>query len=844
MSSRNPWRRAGWVLLVLCAGSSGANGSAGDDIEEARRLYATGRYFECLEKAALGAVEEPREEEWHLLRVRSQLRVGDYDRARETVLAAIRELRTSLKLLLLAHDVLLRCGEPELAREALAELAKQERAHWRYRDAENMVVRGRARLLAGADAKEVMDGLYLPAKRDEPDILAPRIAIAELALAKHDERLAASEVEEALRLEPEEAYLHYLAARAFASSDTERATRSLARALELNPRHVEALLLVVDNQVAAEAYGEAAQGLERVLDVDSELWEAWAYQAVLAHLAGEFELELLYREKAFARWKTNPGVDHLIGRELSEKYRFAEGASYQRQALALEDEFLPARFQLAQDLLRLGEEAEGWSLADEVLEDDGYNVVAYNLMVLHDVLGGYRTLERDGFVVRMDPIEAEVYGERVLGLLKAARDELAARYEVELDSPIVVEIFAEQKDFAIRTFGLPGGHGFLGVCFGDVVTMQSPATPGKPLTSWEATLWHELCHAITLTKTRNRMPRWLSEGISVYEERLRESSWGQSMKPAYRQAILAGAATPLSQLSSAFLRPDGPLGLQFAYYESSLAVEHIVETYGFDALLAVLDELGEGVPINAALEHHFAPLAELDAGFDVYLRARARDFAPQATWETVEASQGDLESLLEVVKKHPSNLEALRLCAEALVAADRADEAIPLLERLLELCPAEPQADPLLARIYEELADTERELQVRLRWAARDADSLQARERLMELLEARADWETLIASAESALAIQPMLPQAHRRLARAARELGQPRAVIRAASALLALDPIDPVLAHYQIARATAELGDLEGAKREVLRALEEAPRFREAHVLLLELTDGKRGSL
>ena len=54
-------------------------------------------------------------------------------------------------------------------------------------------------------------------------------------------------------------------------------------------------------------------------------------------------------------------------------------------------------------------------------------------MVLHDVLGQYATLERDGFRVRMETREARVYGERVLDLLVAARSELEDRYRIELD---------------------------------------------------------------------------------------------------------------------------------------------------------------------------------------------------------------------------------------------------------------------------------------------------------------------------------------------------------------------------------------------------------------------------
>ena len=47
--------------------------------------------------------------------------------------------------------------------------------------------------------------------------------------------------------------------------------------------------------------------------------------------------------------------------------------------------------------------------------------------------------------------------------------------------------------------------------------------------------------------------------------------------------ILGDSFTPLSQLSSAFLAPKSPLHLQFAYFESALAVEFLVERFGLPA---------------------------------------------------------------------------------------------------------------------------------------------------------------------------------------------------------------------------------------------------------------------
>ncbi|MHC4146874.1 MAG: gluzincin family metallopeptidase [Planctomycetota bacterium] len=136
----------------------------------------------------------------------------------------------------------------------------------------------------------------------------------------------------------------------------------------------------------------------------------------------------------------------------------------------------------------------------------------------------------------MDEHEADVYGDEVLELLRQAKAELCRKYGLELKQPVTVELFGDQQDFAVRTFGMPGGDGFLGVCFGNVITANSPRA-GRP-TNWKAMLWHEFCHVVTLNLTHNKMPRWLSEGISVYEELQRDPTWGQRMDPQYRRPHL------------------------------------------------------------------------------------------------------------------------------------------------------------------------------------------------------------------------------------------------------------------------------------------------------------------
>src|SRR5205814_5332321 len=128
----------------------------------------------------------------------------------------------------------------------------------------------------------------------------------------------------------------------------------------------------------------------------------------------------------------------------------ADGAAYERQALRNDPDFLPAKAQLAQDLLRLGEETEGWKLTQAVQKEDAYDVQAYNLVALHDTMAKFTSITNRDFLVRMSVHEAAVYGPQVLALLSQAKSNLSAKYGLEPRRPVIVEIFPEQKDFAVR----------------------------------------------------------------------------------------------------------------------------------------------------------------------------------------------------------------------------------------------------------------------------------------------------------------------------------------------------------------------------------------------------------
>ncbi|OAI57127.1 hypothetical protein AYO47_08305, partial [Planctomyces sp. SCGC AG-212-M04] len=754
--------------------------------------------------------------------------------------AAFRTSPQSVRLRWLGRDVLRFNGDNARARLMEAEIATllQQQA-WRYGDMQSQLALGEFFLAQKVDPKKVLDGIYNLLKKRAPSSVEPVIACGNLALEKQDFALAAKHFNQALKMDETSPEVHFGLARAYAESDGDRAEQEIKKTLELNKNYVPALLMVADGHIDAERYAEAAEMLGRVEAINPKHPLAASYRAVIAHVQNEPEAERRAKQLALSTWQQNPEVEHLIGRKLSQKYRFAEGAACQKRALVFDPTYTPARLQLSQDLLRLGQEEEGWKLARAVSSEDEYNVVAHNLVTLEENLAKFRTLEEDGFLVRMDAKEAEIYGDRVLDLLKRAKKTLTAKYGVELPQPVVIEMFPRQSDFAIRTFGLPGGAGFLGVCFGTVITANSPASQGEHPSCWEATLWHEFCHVVTLTKTRNKMPRWLSEGISVYEEGVENKTWGQALTPQYRQMLLGDDFVPLSELSGAFLHAKSPVHLQFAYYESALAVEYLVGAFGHDALKEVLIDLGRGLAINDALERHCATRDKLDHDFAEFARKRAGELGPKADWSEPELPRrADEATISEWLKSHPENYTALARLAQVQMSTKKWDVAIATLEKMKSLYPEDGRVYSQLATIYREQGRNREEQAVLKRLVELTNNDLGAFARLAALAAAEQDWTTMREMTNRWLAVNPLQPAVHRLAAEAAAKSGDRILEVESYQSLLALDPIDPAGLHLQLATAHEKQGQLSEARRHAILALEETPRFAAAHERLRSIVE------
>ena len=145
-----------------------------------------------------------------------------------------------------------------------------------------------------------------------------------------------------------------------------KAKEYFAKSMELNPRYVPGLVHLAEAIMSAENYDSAEKVLAEVEKVNPKLPRLWALRAAIAHLQGRYESEGESRRLALVPWNLNPEVDYTIGKQLSMHYRFTESTDYQRRALKMDAEYTPAKTQLAQDLLRLGQTDQGWEIVDNV----------------------------------------------------------------------------------------------------------------------------------------------------------------------------------------------------------------------------------------------------------------------------------------------------------------------------------------------------------------------------------------------------------------------------------------------------------------------------------------------
>ena len=642
------------------------------------------------------------------------------------------------------------------------------------------------------------------------------------------------------------------------------AERYLAMSLEANARDVAALetygLLMIRNYQE-----DAGRGyLEQALRINPESIPALSSLAALAAINEDTLAfnEILQQVNAFS--PDSADFYASVADYLGNNYRFTEAVGYARRAIERDPEHWHAHTVLGGNLVRLGLEDEGKQHLELAFDNDPFNVMTSNMLQVFDVLEGYATLESEHFRVNMSHRDAQILWPYMEPLLEESWDRLVQKYQFEPEVPVVIQVFERTEDFAVRSVGLPDIGPLVGICFGKVVTLISPDTLSA---NWQEIVWHELVHVFTLQMTENKMPRWLSEGISTWEERQARPEWGRRLGLELVRAVQQDRLLPVSNLNAGFTGANSNADLSFAYFQSYLVVEYIAEHFGFEKLRELILEYAEVRPESEMFADVFGiDMQTFDAGFRTWIQQRVDDINVYVHVEdgpdegaghghgvrennsAVLAELYNNESLKQHmqgrVQREPRDFQAHLQLGIVLFREQEYDQAIVHLQTAKAILPdyaGYPSPSLVLSQVYEAQGNTVammQELEVMLENQQHDFASAL---KLADASMAAGDLEKADYYIDRALSVNPYRPEIHQTSAQLAQRQGDTQRAVQEFEVLVTLDQRDPVDTQTNLAGAYLDNRQISEARQTVLRALEVAPGYERAQDILLRAVEQAR---
>ncbi|MEX0912170.1 MAG: tetratricopeptide repeat protein, partial [Gemmatimonadota bacterium] len=826
------------AVLLLAALLLPAPACAQQSAEDAASALEQGRYDDAIEIGSAVLRSASDNEVARRAVVRALLEVGRYDEAAENA-AGLPNLRGE------AHRARGRLAEAEAAfREAIeadgpdrlsAELNLAELLYDRGERGETVErfdafidVYNRRSDLSSRDLIAVGDAVrYLGVSRPElfqdavmaydeaiaadPRGIEPHIRLAELFLEKYNSTEAHAALEDAAAINPRHPRVLLAQARANTfDGDRGAGVRLALESLEINSNLVPARTFLAHRLLDEEDYDGAEVELERALEVNPASLDALSTIAALHFLRNDLDRYEEVRRRVVELNPSYAGL-HVTVAELAAQHRmYAEAARLAEEATQIDPIHWPAFAARGLNQFRLGRIEEARASLERSFEGDPYNVWIKNNLDLLDTFAEYDNPTLTGFELMLHQDEAELLLPYLEVAAVEAHAELAERYGDESRGDIRIELYPRSADFSVRTVGL-AGLGALGVSFGDVLALDSPSAREPGTYNWLTTLWHEMAHTVAMGVSDNRVAKWFTEGLSVLEERRARPGWGHPVTPEFLLVYDADELPPVSRLNEGFSRPRTPQHIGHAYDMAALVGQWIEETRGFDAVIRMLHGYRDGLSTDEIFRRVLGAEPEvIDEEFDAWLRAT---HSPEAARE--------FRQLMTQGREH--------------YEAGNLPQAISSLERAGEMFPVSASGSPyaVLAQIHLEAENEDAAVAALETLTSYDETALSANLQLADLLESAGDDRGAAGALERAVWIYPFDPAPHRRLAELYSDLGEHELAVRERRAIVGLNPTDRAEALYELAQALYTAGDRDGARREVLRALEAAPSFERAQQLL-----------
>ena len=691
---------------------------------------------------------------------------------------------------------------------------------------------------------------YDEAVAADPGSLEPRVLIGELFLDKYNGPEADAALREVLERNPNHPRALLGLARAMKFNGTVGVMDQVEAALAQNENLTAARVFKARLHLEVENHDDARTELERALEVNPVSLEALSVLAASHYLRGENGEYRRIRNQVTALSPTYAELFNDVADLSVQSRKYVEAARLAEEAIAVDALSWRAYGILGLNQLRLGLIEEGRASLETAFEGDPYSVWFYNTLDLLDTFENYDTNEEDPrFLFVLHGRESALLQPYIEAIAAEAYEALVERYGgYEPPLPIRIEVYPSHADFSVRTVGL-AGMGALGVTFGSLLAMDSPAARPVGEFNWASVLWHELAHVFHLGITDHEVPRWFSEGLAVHEQRQAREGWGHQATPGFLMRYHEGLLLPVSQLNEGFVQPTYPEQVLDSYLQSSLVFDFIESRWGLQVIRDMLHGYRDGRATPELMESLLQiSMDDLDRDFDAYFKQRfdapLKALQPPVSSPGIPPNPRTIEDWTRVVRENPDNFPARLALGIMLYQEERLEEGEEHFRAALRLFPENGGMDSpywFLAQIHQQRAETEPAAAALARLTALNESHYEALLQLAELRTELGDGAGAAEAMDAAVLIYPYEIELHDRLAQAHEARGDAAGAVRERRAIVALAPADLAGAHYELALAYLTAGEQAQARRSLLRALEIAPNFAAGLELLLDLRSGAR---
>jgi len=747
----------------------------------ARVRLTVGEYEEAITE--LERLNAEKNVDWHVLLARALLIKGEYSRAMELLTKAIdlkpkaagarRMLGETLELLGRRDEAIatyrwfdeqltLQDGFPRDA----AWITDAAVGFLRYSMMTQTNVADRTRHVLTEmlqQAYERVDRSYWPA----------RIVAADLLRARYNNDEAdgsVSDYQAALRLNPKlpEAFVG-LGEVLLEIWNFEEVEKHAEKALAVNPRYAPAFHLLARKFITERRYAQSLEASQKALDINERDVVALALSAAASACRYDADAVQGFTSRVEAINPKSAIFYHILGNALSGVRQYADSEAALLKAIEYEPTDPNSRNALGLMYMQWGLEDKARDTLDAAWTLDPFNKRTKFTLDLLESLNKFARYETQHFTIRHDPVKDPGLGRYMGEFLEEIHAAVIADYNLVLPQKTKIEVYPTQRAFAVRITGEPWIH-TVGACTGFVIAMASPrkAPDLSGRYNFARVLKHEYTHTVTLAATQNRIPHWFTEGLAVLQEDTpRSFGWSELLADAIRR----GELFTLESIDWGFMRPKRPMDRQMAYAQSEWMCEYIVERFGYDKLIAMLERYRAGKTQAAVFEELLGiPTTEFDRDFSIWARKGAE------SWCFDLSPLENVEALRKSAEADDASAEMLGRLAKAELEVDEFENALSAARKAQEKDENEPRSLEVIGSVLamtaqqasspEDRKKYEDEALSRLdRLIAVSPNHWRAHKYRAEILIRRDEHEAALLSLEAVQRICPLEPVSWRGIA-------------------------------------------------------------------------------